>query len=311
MKAIIIALTLITATPVFADTYGPRLQAVPELPRLLLKKDMLLVMPDGSKSRVTEILANGDARLENGVVISSAGVAQNGNFAGSRIRIAEAGESGGGWRALPKREHGEKPAKVPSAASSAETVKPEKEEAVTISALLPSTKTPPPENAEKTPSKERKAAPKEGPKKAAPKTPPQPKRADARKPASLYIPPEAAKAGDVSFLQGCWESDTYDYLTRRKIRECDCFGANGEGVSKYFDPGYTGVTSGKIRGKINRGRLELDFGEKPWPSGRSKWVAQKMVCVNRGAEAYCDVVHADGTTMGYGTPFRRVDNCAR
>ncbi|MBO4300041.1 MAG: hypothetical protein J5861_00405, partial [Desulfovibrio sp.] len=53
----------------------------------------------------------------------------------------------------------------------------------------------------------------------------------------LRIPPEAAKTGNLDFLEGCWQGTRPEYFSKRTIRECFCFGAHGgNGKRRVIDP---------------------------------------------------------------------------
>lgn len=130
----------------------------------------------------------------------------------------------------------------------------------------------------------------------------------------LRIPPEAAKTGNLDFLEGCWQGTRPEYNTKRIIRECFCFGAGGRsGKRRIFDPGIAGMCVGSTRATLSRdGVLSVQSSGAACTSG-DRWGQAEMVCRNSGPRTPCSWVFRDARNgrQSYEIPFVRVNSCSR
>lgn len=160
------------------------------------------------------------------------------------------------------------------------------------------------------PKPEKKAAtPKEEP-----KTPPKPSPKQTKPGQELRIPPEAAKNGDLSFLEGCWQGTRPEYYSKRTIKECFCFGANGKsGKRRVFDPLGHRQCIGASRATLSAaGVLSVTSSGAACNDGE-RWGQAEMICKNSGPKTPCSWVFRDANngTQSYQIPFVRVESCGR
>lgn len=204
---------------------------------------------------------------------------------------------------------------------------------LTIVELLPMTPAPEQRKAEQTPAKEEpKAAPTPTPekKKAAPAKEAKPRETPAKAPKSrepakpkakkpaigeeLRIPPEAVSTGNLDFLEGCWQGTRPEYYSKRIIKECFCFGANGgAGKRRVIDSLGGRMCIGSSRAKLSReGVLSVTSSGAACTDGE-RWGQAEMVCRGTGQRAPCTWVFKDaqGGRQSYEIPFVRVESCGR
>lgn len=204
---------------------------------------------------------------------------------------------------------------------------------LTIVELLPMTPAPEQRKAEKTPAKEEpKAAPAPTPekKKAAPAKEARPKEKTAKAPKSrepakpkakkpaigeeLRIPPEAVSTGNLDFLEGCWQGTRPEYYSKRIIKECFCFGANGgAGKRRVIDSVGGRMCIGSSKAKLSKeGVLSVTSSGAACTDGE-RWGQAEMVCRGTGQRAPCTWVFKDaqGGRQSYEIPFVRVESCGR
>ncbi len=221
---------------------------------------------------------------------------------------------------------------VPQGAGTQQTVPAVPEETprqLTIVELLPMTPAPEQRTAETTPAKEKpkpdpapapekkKAAPaKEARPKEKPAKAPKPKAA-TKKPAigeELRIPPEAVRTGNLDFLEGCWQGTRPEYYSKRIIKECFCFGANGgAGKRRVIDSLGGRMCIGSSRAKLSKdGVLSVTSSGAACTDGE-RWGQAEMVCRGTGQRAPCTWVFKDaqGGRQSYEIPFVRVESCGR
>lgn len=210
----------------------------------------------------------------------------------------------------------------------APTVPGETPRQLTIVELLPMTPAPEQRKAEKAPAREepkpepapekKKAAPaKESKAKAPkPKEPAKPK-AGTKKPAigeELRIPPEAVNTGNLDFLEGCWQGTRPEYYSKRIIKECFCFGANGgAGKRRVIDSLGGRMCIGSSKAKLSKdGVLSVTSSGAACTDGE-RWGQAEMVCRGTGQRAPCTWVFKDaqGGRQSYEIPFVRVESCGR
>lgn len=152
---------------------------------------------------------------------------------------------------------------------------PEPEEVVppveppSLAEFMPSTpeETPPPPKEE--PPKPAPEKPQPQPKpQPKPETPPQPPKKNEK----MYIPEDAKKNNDLSFLEGCWQSDSplFDTTTGKPIEVTYCFDANGRGTRAIQSVSY-GRCVGPVRAGFGGGDgdLRMDADDATCAKGSS------------------------------------------
>lgn len=166
----------------------------------------------------------------------------------------------------------------------------------------------------------------EPPKKETPIKAEQPKMADPQKPAppkapvlpkkpepskkpqrgeEMRIPPEAAKTGDMSFLEGCWKGTRPEYNTKRMVNERFCFDASGVGKRTITDPTYAGMCYGPTKALLNKdGVLRMSSGHASCTSG-DVWAESSMVCEGEGENTPCRWVFGPKDSQSYKIRFVR------
>lgn len=222
------------------------------------------------------------------------------------------------------------PPKAPENAQTPAPTPGKAEGPISIVELLPMTKVPPgaespekkAEAAPKQPEKKPQPKPEQAEKKAKPeqkqpeKRQPEQKKAE-KKPAvgqEMRIPPEAAKTGNLDFLEGCWQGTRPEYISKRTIRECFCFGANGKnGKRRVFDPIGHRMCIGSAKANLSRaGVLSVTSSGAACNDG-VRWGAAQMSCRNSGPKTPCSWMFPDaqGGHQAYTIPFVRVESCGR
>lgn len=173
----------------------------------------------------------------------------------------------------------------------------------------------------KTPAKEPK---KPEQKKPEPKKPEQKKAEAPKKPAQqakkpavgeeMRIPQDAAKTGDLAFLEGCWQGTRPEYYSKRTIKECFCFGAGGRsGKRRVIDPIGKRMCIGSTRASLSKdGVLSVSSSGAACNDGE-RWGQAEMVCKNSGPRTPCSWVFRDAQNgrQSYQIPFVRVESCGR
>jgi hypothetical protein len=158
--------------------------------------------------------------------------------------------------------------------------------------------------------REPKAGKDKQPGKARPEEPQKqaPLKAEQAKPGDpLSIPPDAAKTGDLSFLEGCWRATYPEGRTKRTLHERLCFDKNGNGKRTLEDPKYGATCTSASKGKIDaQGRLTVTNERGPCSNG-GRTGATYMVCKGEGAATPCFWRFPDlgGTTQNYKIPLIR------
>ncbi|MBD5553219.1 MAG: hypothetical protein HDQ44_02670 [Desulfovibrio sp.] len=285
-----------------------------------LAPGMLLVLPDGRRAAIQEQLPDGNYNTDVGVVISPAGVIVEGPLKGEQVILPKT-------VALPEaqQEPGAAPEPEPKEPRAEAAKTPEQkqrpDEQLTIVELLPMTTLP--DAAKKAPVKpdqpEKQAAPQKQqppkkPEQAAKKAPEPQKPAKPANGQELRIPPEAAKTGNLSFLEGCWQGTRPEYYSKRTIRECFCFGANGKtGKRRVYDPQGGRMCIGSSRATLSKaGVLSVTSSGAACNDGQ-RWGQAEMVCRNSGPKTPCSWVFRDAQNghQSYQIPFVRVESCGR
>lgn len=161
------------------------------------------------------------------------------------------------------------------------------------------------------------AEPEKTHKKAAPEKKAQPKKAARHKTPigqELKIPHEAAKSGNLDFLEGCWQGTRPEYYSKRTIRECFCFGPNGSnGKRRVIDPQGGRRCIGATRAHLSSGGVLSVTSDGAVCSDGERWGSAEMVCRNSGPRTPCSWVFRDANNgrQSYQIPFIRVESCGR
>ena len=143
----------------------------------------------------------------------------------------------------------------------------------------------------------------------APKAPRTPRKGEP-----LNIPPEAAKTGDLGFLEGCWQGTRPEYYSKRTIRECFCFGKRGaNGKRRIFDPSGSRQCIGATRASLSKNGVLHVYSESAYCSDGVKWGGANMTCRGNGKSTPCSWVFTDanGARQSYEINFVRVESCRR
>ena len=131
---------------------------------------------------------------------------------------------------------------------------------------------------------------------------------------ALNIPPEAAKKGDLSFLEGCWQGTRPEYYSKRTIRECFCFDKGGKtGKRRIFDPKGSRQCVGATRANFGGNGVLQVYSEGAYCSDGVRWGAAEMTCRGNGQSTPCSWIFTDanGGRQSYQIPFIRVESCRR
>lgn len=341
----ILGLLLDSSSPIAAESYGNLEDFIRENERpRVYRPGTWVILPNGIRSQILEE-APGGYRTDSGVVITPEGVILEGEGKGEKVRVETPDlEESQNKTSLPEKRPedkpeiapAEKPAVVPvpekkeePAAQNQQEIpkaaKPAQEERLTLAQMLPVTelpeaKTVPPrkEKPKETPIKEpQKKKPEKAPEKKVEEKPKKPEKKEYAKPKAgqeLRIPPNAAKSGDLSFLEGCWQGTRPEYISKRTIRECFCFGANGRnGKRRVIDPSFNRMCIGSSRAQLSKDGVLHVISSGAACSDGERWGQAEMVCRNSGPRTPCSWVFRDAQNgrQSYQIPFVRVDSCGR
>ena len=152
----------------------------------------------------------------------------------------------------------------------------------------------------KTPDKARPEEPKAQP----------PLKAEQAKPKPgdpLSIPPDAAKTGDLSFLEGCWRGTRPEYNSKRIINERFCFDKNGSGKRTIEDPRYAGTCTGATKGSFDAQGKLIVTSELGYCTKGAMWGPAYMICQGEGNSTPCywRFPGVGGASQSYKIPFVR------
>lgn len=227
--------------------------------------------------------------------------------------------------------------KVPAVAPEKNPKSPEREEqSLTLAQMLPLTsidgkkaqpakieeKTPQkkvqqPEEQKKQPDKPKASEPKKLPQNTPEKNAKKPEpKAHAQTPKAgepLRIPADAPKTGDLSFLEGCWQGTRPEYFSKRTIKECFCFNANGKSGKRRIFDGANRTCIGATKANLSStGVLSVTSSGAACNDGE-RWGSAEMVCRNSGPRTPCSWVFTDANNgrQSYEIPFVRVESCGR
>ena len=153
------------------------------------------------------------------------------------------------------------------------------------------------------PAPEPKPEPKPKPQpKPEPKPEPKPK---PRKNEDLNIPADAAKKNDLSFLEGCWQSDTglFSHPSNTPIIAEYCFDKKGQG-RRFVREENGQVCSGPATAKFEGNRLVWRAGTAPCPKG-NQYVPQQVQCTGNDKSTRCQGVEQSKRNLRWKADFKR------
>lgn len=307
-----------------------------------------IISPDGSRARIIEKTPEG-FKTDTGLVISPEGIILEGEGKGLAVKpetaedIDEKQEAAPDMAVMlpgavnPEEESKPEIKQMPVPQAPEEKRQPEQHEQakqpegpLTLAQMLPVTRTPekagPAAKAPKEPAAPEKPAPQVKQEKKTPveqkkaeKKQPEQKKPEKKTPArprageELRIPPEAAKTGNLAFLEGCWQGTRPEYFSKRTIRECFCFNAGGKtGKRRVYDPSFNRMCIGSSHATLSNGVLSVSSSGAACTDGE-RWGQAEMVCRNSGPKTPCSWVFRDARNgrQSYQIPFVRVESCGR
>ena len=135
-----------------------------------------------------------------------------------------------------------------------------------------------------------------------PKPEPKPK---PRKNEDLNIPADAAKKNDLSFLEGCWQSDTglFSHPSNTPIIAEYCFDKKGQG-RRFVREENGQVCSGPATAKFEGNRLVWRAGSAPCPKG-NQYVPQQVQCTGNDKSTRCQGVEQSKRNLRWKADFKR------
>ena len=138
--------------------------------------------------------------------------------------------------------------------------------------------------------------------KPAPKPAPRPA---PRKGEEMQIPKDAAQKKDLSFLEGCWVSETglFSHPANKPVIAEYCFDKNGRGRRFVREEGGR-VCSGPSQARFTNGQLQFDAGPATCPRG-GRFVPQRVDCRGSQDRTQCRGQELDGKKSTWKARFRR------
>ena len=136
---------------------------------------------------------------------------------------------------------------------------------------------------------------------------PEPKPQKQARGEEMRIPDDARKNNDVSFLEGCWNSETglRSDRTREPIGVQYCFDANGHGTRTITKPQSGDRCVGSVRAKFDSsGRLRIDSDGAPCGKGGG-FVPEQVDCSSAGGKADCSGAVRGDPQRKWKARFRR------
>lgn len=137
-----------------------------------------------------------------------------------------------------------------------------------------------------------------------PKPEPKPKP-KPRKNEDLNIPADAAKKNDLSFLEGCWQSETglFSHPSNTPIIAEYCFDKKGQG-RRFVREKNGQVCSGPASARFEGSRLVWRAGSAPCPRG-NQYVPQQVQCTGNDTSTRCQGVEQSQRKMRWKADFKR------
>ncbi len=157
----------------------------------------------------------------------------------------------------------------------------------------PKTQAPPPPEEKLKPVEKAKPEPKPTPK-------PKPQKNE-----DLKIPQDAAKKKDLSFLEGCWVSETglFSHPSGEPITAEYCFDKKGKG-RRFVRERNGQVCSGTARAQFQGSRLEFDAPIAKCPRG-GQYVPQDVKCSGSETSTQCHGNERGGKRLKWDARFKR------
>lgn len=126
-----------------------------------------------------------------------------------------------------------------------------------------------------------------------------------RKNEDLTIPQDAAKKNDLSFLEGCWTSETglYSHPSNEPIIAEYCFDKKGRG-RRIVRERNGQVCSGSAQARFQGSRLQFDSNQARCPRGGT-YVPQKVDCTGSEHTTQCKGRELGGANLKWDARFRR------
>ncbi len=218
-------------------------------------------------------------------------------------RAALEEELAGLRRQLTARADMCRPAPAPKPAPAPETRKPVEEP-------KPEPEVVEPFFGETPPAPEPKPEPKPEPRKVAPKPAPAPEpkpepRPAPRKGEDLKIPEDAAGKKDLSFLEGCWVSETglFSHPRNEPIVAEYCFDKNGRG-RRFVRERNGQICSGSARAQFRGDQLSFEADDARCPRG-GQYVPQEVRCRGNNSSTQCNGHELGGKNLRWDARFKR------
>lgn len=207
------------------------------------------------------------------------------------------------WRQLQERAALCKPVTPPAAPKVEEKKEePRKEDPKVVEPFLGETPVEQPKPVEAP----KQAKPKQEPKPQPPKEEPKPQeKPKPKKDDKLSIPEDAAKKNDLSFLEGCWTSETglYSHPSNEPIIAEYCFDKSGKG-RRFVRERNGQVCSGSASARFQGNRLQFDSSNARCPRGGT-YVPQKVECTGQENTTQCKGRELGGANLKWDARFRR------
>ena len=185
------------------------------------------------------------------------------------------------------------------------------QEPPSLAELLPKTPEPPVEEppVKKDPPKapEKVTPPKQPDPPKQEKQPEPPKPQKQSKGEDLSIPEDAQKNNDLSFLEGCWDSDSglFNSRTGEPIKVKYCFDANGGGTRTILNEESNDRCVGPVRAKFSGGEtLIIDADGAPCSKGGS-FYGHDVRCTQSGNKALCNGKEKGGKKNSWDAKFKK------
>ena len=213
------------------------------------------------------------------------------------------------WRQLQERAALCKPV-TPPVTPPTPKVEPKKEEAKqpepeVVEPFFGETPVEPPKVAEAPkPQPKPKPEPKQEPPKVEPPKQEPPKPAP-KKNDNLAIPEDAAKKNDLTFLEGCWTSETglYSHPSNEPIIAEYCFDKSGKGRRLVRERNGQ-VCSGSASARFQGNQLQFDSSQARCPRGGT-YVPQKVECNGQENSTQCKGRELGGANLKWDARFKR------
>ena len=213
------------------------------------------------------------------------------------------------WRQLQERAALCKPV-TPPVTPPTPKIEPKKEEAKqpepeVVEPFFGETPVEPPKVAEAPkPQPKPKPEPKQEPPKVEPPKQEPPKPAP-KKNDNLAIPEDAAKKNDLSFLEGCWTSETglYSHPSNEPIIAEYCFDKSGKGRRLVRERNGQ-VCSGSASARFQGNQLQFDSSQARCPRGGT-YVPQKVECNGQENSTQCKGRELGGANLKWDARFKR------